>query len=142
MAKKISKKQVLDAIQGSCGIISKVQRKLKAALQENFAWETTKKLIEKWEETKKAFQEEKEAILDYAESNIHEAIVSNKDIQVSKWYLMTKGKERGYEPNNTFQIANDEPLNISFEGSRLTREELLKADNIEIGGLCEESTTE
>ena len=46
------------------------------------------------------------------------------------------------EQNNTFQIANDEPLNINFEGSRLPREELLKADNIEIGGLCEESSTE
>lgn len=140
MAKKIKKEEMLKAIQGSGAIISKIQKKLQKARNENISWATTKANIEKWPETKKAYDEEKESVLDFAENNIQEAIILEKDKQMSKWYLMMKGKDRGYEQNNTLQLANDEPLNINFEG--MTREQLKVADNVEIGGLNEESAAD
>ena len=50
MAHKISKEQMLEAIQGSQGLVSKIQRKLEAILGEKISWDTTEKWIHKWEE--------------------------------------------------------------------------------------------
>ena len=123
---------MLAAIKNSNGIVTKIQRKLIAMLGENIAWETTRKNIDKWKETQEAYKEEKEIILDIAEQNIYAEIVERKDVALSKWYLATKGKDRGYNPNPTIQLGNVDPLNINILGDTATAEELEASSTVEV----------
>jgi hypothetical protein len=133
MAHKITKEQMLEAIQGSQGLVSKIQRKLEAILGEKLSWDTTEKWIHKWEEAETAVKNEKEAMLDIAENNIFKDMV-NGDTATSKWYLRMKGKERGYEDTPTLQLANEDPLRIDLTGDLMTAEELAASDEVEITG--------
>jgi hypothetical protein len=133
MAHKITKEQMLEAIQGSQGLVSKIQRKLEAILGEKISWDTTEKWIHKWEEAETAVKNEKEAMLDIAENNIFKDMV-NGDTATSKWYLRMKGKERGYEDTPTLQLANEDPLRIDLTGDLMTAEELAASDEVEITG--------
>ena len=60
----IDKEEVLEAIKGSGGIVSTVSKRI------DCQWHTAKKYINKWDETKAAFDDEREAILDMAEGVI------------------------------------------------------------------------
>ena len=133
MAHKISKEQMLEAIQGSQGLVSKIQRKLEAILGEKISWDTTEKWIHKWEEAETAVKNEKEAMLDIAENNIFKDMV-NGDTATSKWYLRMKGKERGYEDTAKLQLDGTDPLNINLTGETMTAEELANSGDVEITG--------
>lgn len=136
MAKKINvtKEQLLQAIEGSQGLVSKIQRKLEAAIGEKICWDTVDKLVHKWEETETAVKAEKEAMLDIAENNIYKEMV-NGDTATSKWYLRMKGKERGYEDTAKLQLDGTDPLNINLTGETMTAEELANSDNVELTGV-------
>ena len=133
MAHKISKEQMLEAIQGSQGLVSKIQRKLEAILGEKISWDTTEKWIHKWEEAETAVKNEKEAMLDIAENNIFKDMV-NGDTATSKWYLRMKGKERGYEDTAQLQLDNTDPLRIDLSGDLMTAQELAESPEVEITG--------
>lgn len=135
MAKKINvtKEQLLKAIEGSQGLVSKIQRKLEAAIGEKICWDTVDKLVHKWEETETAVKAEKEAMLDIAENNIFKEMV-NGDTATSKWYLRMKGKERGYEDTAKLQLDGTDPLNINLTGETMTAEELGQSADVEITG--------
>ncbi|MBQ1776582.1 MAG: hypothetical protein IIZ93_00350 [Acidaminococcaceae bacterium] len=134
MAHNITKEQMLEAIRGSNGITTNVQRKLEAARGEKISWDTTQKYIDKWDETRTAVKSEKEAMLDYAEHNILRDIVERHDVGTSKWYLKMKGKERGYEDTPTIQLANEDPLNINLTGDTMSAEDLKESADIEVTG--------
>lgn len=135
MAKKINvtKEQLLQAIEGSQGLVSKIQRKLEAAIGEKICWDTVDKLVHKWEETETAVKNEKESMLDIAENNIFKEMV-NGDTATSKWYLRMKGKERGYEDTAKLQLDGTDPLNINLTGETMTVEELANSGDVEITG--------
>lgn len=133
MAHKITKEQMLEAIQGSQGLVSKIQRKLEAILGEKISWDTTEKWIHKWEEAETAVKNEKEAMLDIAENNIFKDMV-NGDTATSKWYLRMKGKERGYEDTPTIQMASDDPIKIDISGEPMSAEDLAGSPDIEVTG--------
>ena len=133
MAHKITKEQMLEAIQGSQGLVSKIQRKLEAILGEKISWDTTEKWIHKWEEAETAVKNEKEAMLDIAENNIFKDMV-NGDTATSKWYLRMKGKERGYEDTPTIQMASDDPIRIDISGEPMSAEDLAGSPDIEVTG--------
>ena len=133
MAHKITKEQMLEAIQGSQGLVSKIQRKLEAILGEKISWDTTEKWIHKWEEAETAVKNEKEAMLDIAENNIFKDMV-NGDTATSKWYLLMKGKERGYEDTAQLQLDNTDPLRIDLSGDLMTAQELAASPEVEITG--------
>ena len=133
MAHKISKEQMLEAIQGSQGLVSKIQRKLMAAIGEKISWDAVDRLVHKYPEAEEAVKAEKEAMLDIAENNIFKDMV-NGDTATSKWYLRMKGKERGYEDTPTIQIANEDPLNINLTGDTMTAEALKESADIEVTG--------
>ena len=133
MAHKITKEQMLEAIQGSQGLVSKIQRKLEAILGEKISWDTTEKWIHKWEEAETAVKNEKEAMLDIAENNIFKDMV-NGDTATSKWYLRMKGKERGYEDTSTIQMASDDPIRIDISGEPMSAEDLEGSPDIEVTG--------
>ena len=135
MAKKlnVTKEQLLEAIEGSQGLVSKIQRKLMAAIGEKISWDAVDRLVHKYLEAEEAVKAEKEAMLDIAENNIFKDMV-NGDTATSKWYLRMKGKERGYEDTPTIQLANEDPLNISLTGDTMTAEALKESADIEVTG--------
>ena len=135
MAKKlnVTKEQLLEAIEGSQGLVSKIQRKLMAAIGEKISWDAVDRLVKKYPEAEEAVKAEKEAMLDIAENNIFKDMV-NGDTATSKWYLRMKGKERGYEDTPTLQLANEDPLRIDLTGDLMTAEELAASDEVEITG--------
>ena len=134
MAKDITKAQMLEAIRGSNGIVTNIQRRLETVRGERISWDTTEKYIHKWEETETALKSEKEAMLDYAEHNILRDIVERHDVGTSKWYLKMKGKERGYEDTPTIQMASDDPIKIDISGEPMSAEDLAGSADIEVTG--------
>ena len=133
MAKKVTQEQVLEAIKGTQGLISKIQKKLEAATGEHWNWETVEKYVHKWEACEEAVKAEKEAMLDLAENNIFKALKQN-DLATSKWYLRMKGKERGYIETQEVHNINADPLNVNLQGDLFSAEDLQQSSTVEISG--------
>jgi len=131
MAHNITKEEVLTAIQGSQGLISKIQKKLESIKGTKICWDTVSKYCHEWPECEEAIKAEKEAMLDLAENNIFKELVAG-DSKTSKWYLRMKGKERGYVETQEIQMANTDPLNINLSGDKMTAKELLDSQMVEI----------
>ena len=131
MAKKITQAQMLEAIKGSQGLVTKIQRKLESMLEESVCWDTVEKYVHKWESCEQAVKAEKEAMLDLAENNVFKELVSG-DIATSKWYLRMKGKDRGYIETQEIHNVNVDPLNINLQGELFTAEELANCSGVEI----------
>lgn len=125
MAYNFTKEQVKEAIKGTRGITEMIATKL------GCNWHTAKAAIDRWQETRDAVIEERERSLDFAEGVILDAI-RQKDVKTAKWFLMMKGKERGYMQDNVLRIDNQEPLNISLDG--MTKDQLADSEFVEING--------
>ncbi len=87
---KIKKADVLKAVKGSSGNVSLIRDRL--GLKD---WTSAKKHIEKYAETKQAFEDEQQIILDLAEHQLKKKIQSGEPWAI-KYYLSRKGKPRGY----------------------------------------------
>ena len=81
--------QFIDAIPGSAGIITTIAKRV------GCAWHTAKKYIEKYATAKRAYEDECESILDLAEVQVIKQL-QRGDGSMLRWYLSTKGKNRGY----------------------------------------------
>ena len=127
MAKKYTKDEVLEAIEGSAGILLTVSKRLQCT------WDTAERWVNKWEETKTALKNENEKVLDMAEGQVLKAVQSG-DLQTAKWVLARKGKERGWGEDNSLKLVNDDPLNINLTGDTMSAEELQSATDVEITG--------
>jgi hypothetical protein len=116
MAKNYSLETMLEAISGSGGITLTVATKLSCD------WITAKRYIEKWETTKRAFEAEREKILDVAESvvnrNIQLAYRQQNDTQQpvdsgdAKWVLSRLGKARGYADKQEIDLQGENDITI------------------------------
>ena len=122
MVKK-TKKEVLEAINGSLGIISTIAKRLGCESR------TAKRLIDKWQETKDALFDEQELVLDLADTGLYDALIKKEQWAI-KFILSTKGQSRGYVVTPTIKLDNGEPLNIQF--TEASAESLRQADNVEI----------
>lgn len=100
---RVSKAGVINAIQGSGGIISTIAKRL------DVSWYTAKRYIDKWEECQRAYEDEQETILDMAEGTLLSSIKAG-DVQSSKWLLSTKGKRRGFTERVETTGADGKPL--------------------------------
>jgi DNA-binding transcriptional regulator GbsR (MarR family) len=89
MSKNYTVEEVIEAIKKSGSIVSSVAKTLKCD------WNTAKKYIDKWEETRKAFDSAEQTILDMCESTLYQS-VQDGDTHSAKWILSTKGKTRGW----------------------------------------------
>lgn len=101
---KFEKEQVLEAIDGSGGIVSAVAQRL------GCDWNTAKKYIERWKETRAAFDAERERVLDLAETTLVRSI-RDGDVGAAKWYLSRLGRHRGYG-DAVDVTSGGEPLRI------------------------------
>lgn len=122
MVKK-TKKEVLEAINGSLGIISTIAKRLGCESR------TAKRLIDKWQETKDALFDEQELVLDLADTGLYDALIKKEQWAI-KFVLSTKGQSRGYVVTPTIKLDNGEPLNIQF--TEASADSLQQADNVEV----------
>ena len=118
-----TKKAVLEAINGSLGIISTIAKRLGCESR------TAKRLIDKWQETKDALIDEQELVLDLADTGLYDALIKKEQWAI-KFILSTKGQSRGYVVTPTIKLDNGEPLNIQF--TEASADNLLQAGNVEV----------
>lgn len=85
----ITQEKVLKAINDSGGIVNTIAKRL------NCSWITAKIYIDKWEETKQAYNDELQKFLDVCETVVIQS-VKKGDVQTAKWVLSHKARERGY----------------------------------------------
>lgn len=119
---RIPKKKLLEAIKGSSGIIGTIAKKL------DCSWHTAQNAIFTIPEAKQAYEDEVSLVLDIAENTILDAIFHGKDLKTAKWYLMNKGRNRGYgdqienqdlnteDTDHTFSIVDESPLRACDTG--------------------------
>ena len=81
MSERFTKKQVLEAISSSGGVMSVVQQKLGCK-----SWATARKYVEKWSETREAWATENSRADDLAQSVIINDIKTG-NVQTAKWWL-------------------------------------------------------
>lgn len=108
--KKIFKKQdILKAIKDSGGIITTV------ALALDCDWHTAKANIERYEETREAFNGELETGLDLVEGKAYSQ-ARNGDGAMIRFILATKGRNRGYgdAPPQQSDAAEDTEIKIEI----------------------------
>ncbi len=107
MARK-SKKAIIEAIKDSGGIMSTIARRL------GVTWHTADTWVKQYDETKQALQDEREAILDLAESTLFRNIKDGNS-QDAKWLLSTMGKNRGYSERHEITGADGEPVKVKWQ---------------------------
>jgi hypothetical protein len=110
----LKKKELLEAIQGSYGIISKIA----ARLQCN--WHTVDETIKLYPECMQALADENETILDFTESKAIERI-NDGDGTMIRFMLATKGKKRGYTYEDKLEDddAEDNTVNVIYDGEEV-----------------------
>ena len=107
---KFTDEQIIDAIKGSCGIITNISDSL------GCSWGTANKIVKNGSEVvKSCFCDECERVIDKAESNIFAAL-EQKDIQTSKWVLATIGKKRGYSEKTEIEHTGDMQILVNIQG--------------------------
>lgn len=106
--RNFKKKDVLDAIADSYGIVSTVAAKL------HCNWHTADEYIKKWPETLQALNDEEESKLDFVEGKAIKKI-NEGDGAMIRFYLATKGKKRGFtydEKLEADESAEDNNINV------------------------------
>ena len=94
---KFTVNQFLKAINGSGGVKSDIAKRLKCARP------TVNRYLKENEELYDAWESELESALDLGESSLL-ALVKAKDFNAIKFFLTTKGKERGYGDSRQFEV--------------------------------------
>jgi len=105
MARK-SKKAIIEAIKDSGGIMSTIARRL------GVTWHTADSWVKQYDETKQALQDERETILDLAESTLFRNIKDGNS-QDAKWLLSTMGKNRGYSERHEITGADGGTIDVN-----------------------------
>ena len=107
----LKKKELLDAIKGSYGIISTIAGRL------HCNWHTVDDTIKLYPECMQALADENESVLDFTEGKAIERI-KDGDGTMIRFMLATKGKKRGYtyeeEPAHGIE-SDDNELKIVIE---------------------------
>jgi hypothetical protein len=91
--------QFIKAIPGSAGIISTIAKRV------GCVWHTAKKYIDKMPTVQRAYRDECEAVLDLAETKLLSAI-NEGDGTMIRYYLSTKGKNRGFSERYEIDLRN------------------------------------
>src|SRR5512139_2428179 len=112
---RLTKEMVMEAIPGSCGIISAI------AKQCGCSWHTVKRYLDDPDnrEEMDAFKAEREAMLDLAEHHLMEAVKAGAPWAV-RYVLSRLGKTRGYRVKNKEEIK----LEMKERAQQLERDRL------------------
>jgi hypothetical protein len=111
----LKKKELLDAIKGSYGIISTIAARLRCN------WHTVDETIKLYPECMQALADENESVLDFTEGKAIERI-KDGDGTMIRFMLATKGKKRGYtyeEKLDGDKSAEDNNVNVIYDGEEV-----------------------
>lgn len=95
-----SKKALLEALEKSLGIVTTACKTVGLGRTTYYDWYNND------QDFKKAVDELKDVALDFVESQLHKQIAANSTA-ATIFYLKTKGRQRGYQENQT--ISFEEP---------------------------------
>ena len=95
MSGRFTKKQVLEAISNSGGVMSTIQQRLGCK-----SWDTARKYVEKWQDTRQAWETENNHADDLAQSVIIKDIQSG-NVQTAKWWLERRRRKEFYISQRT-----------------------------------------
>ena len=111
MSERFTKKQVLEAISNSGGVMSAVQQRLGCK-----SWATARKYVEKWADTREAWTTENSHADDLAQSVIINDIKSG-NVQTAKWWLeRRRRKEFHLVQRMLFEdLENDDDTELKIE---------------------------
>ena len=88
--KGYTKQQILKAISQSDGIVRTIQKRLGCD-----SWATARKYIDKWQDTRKAWESENNQTNDLAQSVVVEDI-KRGNVQTAKWWLERRRRKEYY----------------------------------------------
>ena len=111
----LKKKELLEAIQGSYGIISTIAARL------HCNWHTVDETIKLYPECMQALADENESILDFTEGKAIERIKEGDGTMI-RFMLATKGKKRGYTYEDKLEdddTTEDSTLNVICDGEEV-----------------------
>lgn len=97
---KLTEKKLITAIKNTGGIVSVIAKKL------DVTWHGARKAIDANPVALQAWHDEREGILDLAESALVKSIQQG-DTQDAKWLLSRLGKHRGYAERIEFEDIKD-----------------------------------
>ncbi len=124
---KASVRKILKAVPGTGGLISAIAAKL------GVHYRTVLRYRDQHELVRHAIEEEREKILDKAESNLFIKIQEG-DEDISKWVLARKGKHRGYSE----KIDTEQKIEHKGEMRIISIEETIKKYEKAIDEVAEE----
>lgn len=101
------KKQMIEALENSLGIVSVACRKVNISRQTHYRWQAEDPEYDK--ETKGII----EATIDYVESKLFENIADKKEASIM-FYLKSKAKHRGYVERQEFDMGNNNHFRIEI----------------------------
>lgn len=111
----LKKKELLEAIQGSYGIISTIAARL------HCNWHTVDETIKLYPECMQALADENESILDFTEGKAIERIKEGDGTMI-RFMLATKGKKRGYTYEDKLEeddTTEENTLNVICDGEEV-----------------------
>jgi hypothetical protein len=97
------KKDLLDALERSLGIVSTACEKVGVDRKTHYNW------LKDDPEYKEAVRAIEERTIDFAESHLH-ALIKDKNPAATIFFLKTKGKNRGYVERQEIEINEPRPL--------------------------------
>ena len=103
---------ILRAIKGSGGIVSVIAKKLKVN------YDTARRYIELNEETRTAFNDETNKIIDLAKQTVFQSI-RDGDTGTARWLLATKGKHEGFTEKTEVEHSGDIKLSFDKQDKKL-----------------------
>lgn len=86
---RYTREHVLAAIRGSGGIMQVIATRL------GCDWRTARDYVQRWQETRNAYDDEREVLLDYAEVAVAKA-TKEGDLRAAMWVLSRLGRHRGW----------------------------------------------
>ncbi len=123
----IKKKELLEAIKGSYGIMSTVAARL------HCDWHTADDAIKRFPEALQAMADEGESVLDFTEGKAIERIRDGDGVMI-RFMLATKGKKRGYSYEERIEddgTEDDEPLQVICDGPEVDPVSIEAAESTE-----------
>jgi len=97
------KKDLLDALERSLGIVSTACEKVGVDRKTHYNW------MKDDPEYKEAVRAIEERTIDFAESHLH-ALIKDKNPAATIFFLKTKGKNRGYVERQEIEVSEPRPL--------------------------------
>lgn len=113
--REINEDDLLKAIEDSAGLVTTISKRL------GVSWWLADKHIKQNEKALEAIKNEKEKLIDLAESKIIDSI-SGGNTQDAKWYLGCQGRKRGY--GEKVDIEHSGSITKKYDLSGLSDDEL------------------